>query len=202
LQTNPGVDLVYTDYFEIDDEGNTLGIKRFGDINERVLKWLGCGACFLYKAEVHVRNKGYNPATFLIEDYDFFLRASLHSKFIYLPVHDLYYYRHHESSLTGTLAPAVFDIQKFVMEKHIPVLIQHMSKRDIMLLYRKYAVYYAVYKNHSKKTSYYLGKLYSVSVGQTIITVAYIIFKKIATGISISLNVILTFFKLLFKPAR
>ena len=202
LEENVQTDLVYADYYEIDDEGKVIGIKKFGDINKSLLKWLGCGACFLYKAEVHFRNKGYNAATFLIEDYDFFLRASLHSKFFYLPVHELYYYRHHESSLTGTLAPAVFDIQKYVMEKHIPALLSHLSKRDTMLLYRKYAVYYAVYKNHSQKTNYYLAKLYSISAGQAFLTVGFIIFRKFITGISMSMNVFFTFFKLIFKPSQ
>ena len=88
------------------------------------------------------------------------------------------------------------------MEKLIPVLIPHLSRRDTMLLYRKYAVYYAVYKNHANKTNYYLGKLYSISAAQAFLTVGFIIFRKFITGLSMSVNVVFTFVKLIFKPSQ
>ncbi|MEX0636020.1 MAG: glycosyltransferase family 2 protein, partial [Ferruginibacter sp.] len=78
-----GKDLVYAEYKIIDDLGEFVGYKYLGNINESFIKWLGCGACFLYKKEVHERNNGYDPSTFLIEDYDFLLRAYLHTSFEY-----------------------------------------------------------------------------------------------------------------------
>jgi len=197
LEQQPETDLVYTDYYEIDDGDRVLGIKEFGDINESVVTWQGCGACFLYKAEVHARNKGYNVSTFLIEDYDFFLRASLHSRFYYYKVHNLYYYRHHAASLTGTMASAVFDIQKIVVERQLPRLVQHISRKDVLLFYRKYTVYYAVYKNNLAKMQYYLGLLYAMSPRQAFITVCYIMALKTAYLFKVSFSLIIHLLKLL-----
>ncbi len=75
ITASKDIDLVYSNYMTIDDEGKVSGKVELGDINESFMLWKGCGACFLYKAHVHQQNKGYNPSTFLIEDYDFFLRA-------------------------------------------------------------------------------------------------------------------------------
>jgi glycosyltransferase involved in cell wall biosynthesis len=198
LERQPETDLVYTDYFEIDDEDRVLGVKTFGDINESIVNWKGCGACFLYKAEVHARNKGYEVSAFLIEDYDFFLRASMHSRFYYHKVHNLYYYRQHAASLTGTMASAVNDIQKIVVERQLPKLVQHISKKDEMLYYRKYTVYYAVYKNNTRKIKYYLGKLYAMSPSQAFITVGYVIAMKIAALFQVSFSIVIDLLKLLF----
>ncbi len=198
LEQQPDTDLVYADYYEVNDEDQITGVKHFGDINESIVKWEGCGACFLYKEAVHTRNKGYNVSTFLIEDYDFFLRASLHSKFHYLPVHDLYYYRHHAASLTGTMATAVMDIQKIVVERQLPLLVQHISKQDQMLFYRKYTVYYALYKNNTYKVKHYLGKLYAMSRAQAFITVGYVILMKTGQLFKVSFSILISLLQLLF----
>lgn len=198
LERQPQTDLVYTDYYQVDDNNRIVGIKEFGDINKSRVTWDGCGACFLYRPEVHWRNKGYNVSAFLIEDYDFFLRASLHSKFYYYKVHDLYYYRHHEASLTSTMAGAVFDLQKIVVERQLPLLVQHASKQDVILYYRKYTVYYAVYKNNIPKVKYYLGKLYSMSRSQAWVTVAYVIALKTANLFKVSFSITGGLLKLLF----
>ncbi len=188
------IDLVYCNYMLIDKTGNVTGKKEFGDINESFMKWEGCGACFLYKKEVHERNKGYDPSTFLIEDYDFFLRAFLHSKFQYLNRADLYFYRIHSESLTGTMSSAVFEIQKIMVEKKMSLLLPKLSENDKMLLYRKYTVYYAVLKNNIYKSSYYLKLLFSKSKFQALATVSYIAVKKITT---IFIIIPVLFFKLI-----
>lgn len=185
LEEKPDIDLVYCDYIQVDDDNKHVGIMRFNDINQSIIGWEGCGACFLYKREVHIRNKGYNVSAFLIEDYDFFLRAFMHSKFYYLPEYDVYYYRVHGASLTGTMASAVQDLQKIVVEKQLPVLVQHVSRRDEMLLYRKYAVYYAVFKENAPKMQYYLRKLYRMAPSQAFISLGYITFRKIKGAIVI-----------------
>jgi glycosyltransferase involved in cell wall biosynthesis len=60
------------------------------------------GACFLYKKQVFTRNKGYNESLHTVEDYDFWLRALLHSSYVFVK-QDLYKYRLHESSLTNQI---------------------------------------------------------------------------------------------------
>jgi glycosyltransferase involved in cell wall biosynthesis len=60
------------------------------------------GASFLYSKEVFTRNKGYGEELHMVEDYDFWLRSSLHSSFIYIP-EVLYSYRIHKESLTAQI---------------------------------------------------------------------------------------------------
>lgn len=193
-----GHDLIYADYKIIDDDGNFVADKQLGDINQSFIKWLGCGACFLYKKEVDHRNNGYDPSTFLIEDYDFFLRAFFHSSFEYLPQQDLYFYRHHGGSLTASMSDSVFEMQKIFVEKKMPLLLTKLSKQDRVLLFRKYAVYNALYKNNADKSYYYLAQLQQLSTAQAFITVTYIAVKKAISWFRIVPFLFFSFFKLLF----
>src|SRR5690606_33082243 len=61
------------------------------------------GACFLYRSEVFHRNNGYNENFFLVEDYDFWLRAMIHSKFSHIS-ESLYFYRKHDNTLTAQIS--------------------------------------------------------------------------------------------------
>jgi glycosyltransferase involved in cell wall biosynthesis len=183
LQARPEIDLVYCDYMRVDDANKEVGVFRMNDINQSFIGWEGCGACFLYKREVHFRNKGYNVSAFLIEDYDFFIRAFMHSKFLYMPEYDVYYYRVHDASLTGTMASAVNDLQKIVVERQLPQLVKHVSKRDEMLLYRKYALYYGIFKENIPKMQYYTKLLYKMSPAQAFISLAYLTVRKIKGAI-------------------
>ena len=202
ITSHQNIDLVYTDYFTIDDSDQVTGEMHFGDINQSFMEWKGCGACFLYHAEVHKKNNGYDPSTVLIEDYDFFLRAYLHSTFLYLKRSDLYYYRLHAASLTGTMSDAVFDIQKITVEKRIPILLPKLKGRDITLLYRKYTVYYSLFKNNNRKTAYFLELLYRQSVSQAILTIFYIAGKKMLQYFQVVPFLFYSFIRLLFKGGR
>jgi glycosyltransferase involved in cell wall biosynthesis len=94
-------DVVYSNFTLIDDKDQKIrdvtlpGVENliFGNV-------ISC--CFMYRKEVYQRNNGYNEAYFLIEDYDFWLRASIHSKF-YQINQSLYNYRKHEESLTNQI---------------------------------------------------------------------------------------------------
>lgn len=94
-------DIVYSNIFLIDNLGNKvrevslLGFENliFGNV---------IGSCFLYRRNVFEKNNGYNEALFLLEDYDFWLRAILHSKYFKLDQF-LYNYRKHEDSLTNQI---------------------------------------------------------------------------------------------------
>ena len=151
LGARPEVDLVYTDYYLVDEYDRVTGTRKFNNIYEGFTKWLGCGACFLYKSEIFFANKGYNPGAFLIEDYDFFMRAFLKFNFSYLPRFDLYFYREHESSLTSTQGDMVNDLAKVMIERQLTGLEKKLPPDQLMLLYRKFAVFNAVRKNNSKK---------------------------------------------------
>lgn len=92
-------DVVFSDFYLIDNEGDLIREVEYVNF-ENVIFGNFVGASFLYKKEVFQRNKGYNEHLFLVEDYDFWLRALIHSQFFHLKK-KLYYYRTHEDSLTN-----------------------------------------------------------------------------------------------------
>jgi hypothetical protein len=102
LQANPAVDIVYADLTVIDERGAPLGPGP-------VCPWAGpleqlpfrnvVGACFLYRRAVQERLGGYAEDLALVEDYDFWLRASVEFRLARLEK-DLYLYRWHPQSLT------------------------------------------------------------------------------------------------------
>lgn len=187
LTTNPETDLVYTDYYLVDEQDRVTGSRKFNNIYDGFTEWLGCGACFLYKSEIFFANKGYNPGAFLIEDYDFFMRAFLKFNFKYLPRYDLYYYREHESSLTSTQGDVVNDLAKIMIERQLPGLEKKLPPDQLMLLYRKFAVFNAVRKNNSKKYRLYLWKVWERSRWQAVVVVFYVPLMKLKYTVTVSL---------------
>jgi glycosyltransferase involved in cell wall biosynthesis len=197
LQSGQELGLVYSDYTIIDDAGSITGTRTFNNIYDGFANWLGCGACFLYKEEVYKANNGYNPSAFLIEDYDFFMRAFLKFQFKYHPSHALYYYREHASSLTSTQGDNVNYLSKMMVERQMPLFEQKLPKNQLALLYRKFAVFNAVQKNNTAKYALYLGKLWSISKKQTLITLCFVPLQKLWLSISVSANGLLQFVKLM-----
>jgi hypothetical protein len=64
---------------------------------------------------------GYDESTFLVEDYDFWLRASMH--FTLRTLHeDLHLYRFHEGTLTTQEKPQVLIVREAVLSRHLPHL--------------------------------------------------------------------------------
>ncbi|WP_367773695.1 glycosyltransferase [Flavobacterium sp. WC2421] len=96
------VDIAYGDMEIIDHNGQKVRDFVFLDF-ENIIFRNYIGNCFLYKKDVFERNKGYNENCFLVEDYDFWLRAISHSRFYQLRK-KLYQYRKHDSSLTHQIA--------------------------------------------------------------------------------------------------
>lgn len=93
------VDIVYSDYLIIDDENKLVAQSRLKEIEYLLFDGV-IGACFLYKKEVYSRNNGYNENLFLVEDYDFWLRALKHSYYFKIENPGYYFYRYHANSLT------------------------------------------------------------------------------------------------------
>lgn len=94
-------DVVYTDYSIIEASGE-FRRKVIHNKYSDILLGNIVGACFLYKREVFIRNGGYNENLYTVEDYDFWLRCHIHSKFYHLP-EDLYNYRSHRNSLSSLI---------------------------------------------------------------------------------------------------
>ncbi|OXA81463.1 Glycosyltransferase involved in cell wall bisynthesis [Flavobacterium aquidurense] len=94
-------DIVYSNIFLIDNFGNRIReVKLLGV--ENLIFGNVIGSCFLYRRNVFQKNKGYNETLFLVEDYDFWIRALLHSKYCKLDQF-LYNYRKHGDSLTNQI---------------------------------------------------------------------------------------------------
>ena len=108
LEGKPEIGLVYTDYLKVDGQGQYVRKRRARPVS-RLLRHNCIGPCFLYRARIAGQIGGYAEDLYLVEDYDFWLRASMHFRF--QPLHrDLYVCRRHTGSLTtkyrGRIAPA------------------------------------------------------------------------------------------------
>lgn len=202
LQTDEQTDLVYTDYSLVDGQDKVFGKRTFNNIYEGFTEWLGCGACFLYKAEIFAANRGYNPGAFLIEDYDFFMRAFLRFTFLYLPRYDLYYYREHDASLTSNQSDVVNDLAKMMIERQMDALEKKLPSGQLAMLYRKFAVFNAVRKNNARKYRLYLKKLAELSKMQVLITVLYVPLVKLKYVVTLSFAGWVALLRLLFAKTK
>jgi glycosyltransferase involved in cell wall biosynthesis len=98
LEANPDVDVVYAGYTFIDSDGNILG-RMTAPPPEELPYWNAVGACFLYRRSLHEILGNYDVTCFLVEDYEYWLRAVDSFRFHALQ-EDLYLYRVHDESLS------------------------------------------------------------------------------------------------------
>jgi glycosyltransferase involved in cell wall biosynthesis len=120
VETCPEIDVVYTDYTNIDDQGTELSRRSIGPTSG-LAAGNSIGASFLYRREVQEMLGGYAENLFLVEDYDFWLRAS--NRFRFEPLHeDLYLYRWHETSLTTQRASQIWLRHEELLASHLPHL--------------------------------------------------------------------------------
>lgn len=105
FKKRPDIDLVYSAYYELYQDGHTRLILA-GSPEELMVR-NSIGPSFMYKRKVYEEIGGYNPEEFLVEDYDYWLRSySRDFKFFRLD-DPLYYYRMYSRSLTATKGRAV-----------------------------------------------------------------------------------------------
>jgi glycosyltransferase involved in cell wall biosynthesis len=100
LKDNPDVDFVYSDLWEINDQGEI--IRKVLARDPKDLTQHNCvNACFLYQRKVYETLGDYNPEALLAEDFEYWLRVYCH--FQMKPYNKpLYYYRVHDKSLSAT----------------------------------------------------------------------------------------------------
>lgn len=95
-------DFAYSDYWlfsEEDAEGRPLNIhhdKLPGQL--QLEKGNHIGACFMYTRKVYEEVGEYDPELFLVEDYDYFLRAAQRFRFCHIS-QPLYYFRRDDDTL-------------------------------------------------------------------------------------------------------
>ena len=124
------VDLVCAPYFTIDNcdviTGERVVGKQTDVLIDNVVK-----ACFLYKKEVHEKLNGYNSALFLVEDYDFWIRAAFENFKFYQLIEKLYYYRFHDNSLTETRRNDISKALYNLLKDH-EVLFREKNKNEFL----------------------------------------------------------------------
>ena len=103
-------DFVYADYWlfsEQDEDGSPIAPQhdRLPDAL-RLEKGNHIGACFLYTRHLYEAVGDYDPELFLVEDYDYFLRAAKHFRFTHI-AEPLYYFRRDDDTLYVSRFPEV-----------------------------------------------------------------------------------------------
>ncbi len=95
-------DFVYADYYlfsELDENNKPTEAKRdYLPDMVQLEKGNHIGACFLYTRALYEKIGDYDPELFLVEDYDYFMRAAQHFTFCHLP-EALYYFRRDDNTL-------------------------------------------------------------------------------------------------------
>lgn len=95
-------DFVYADYYlfsETDAEGRPVAPQhdRLPD-QLQLAKGNHIGACFMYTRRLYDAVGEYDPELFLVEDYDYFIRAARQFRFAHIP-EALYYFRRDDNTL-------------------------------------------------------------------------------------------------------
>lgn len=162
LETNRHVGLVYSDYSNIDKDGNIISDEQLSDSD--VLPFTNCiGACFMYRKDVWRQIGEYDSSLFLAEDYDYWIR--IYKRFPIMHIcQNLYLYRCHENSLTETrkeqvkiqtwkvleknfffLYTTLGRKKRFLFLNHLLELANNMEKKDLLKKFYKLSLGYRFY---------------------------------------------------------
>jgi glycosyltransferase involved in cell wall biosynthesis len=152
LMNDQSIDFVYSNYIVIDPDDFMLFEVITGPEEEIFLK-NNIGACFLYKKELHQMLNGYDKKKFLVEDYDFWIRAYEKYKFKHI-AKELYYYRIHNSSLTAERKESIRAATIRLLEEHYQSIPVNNVKLQHDVLFT-IAQYYTKHKNYIKAFKYY-----------------------------------------------
>lgn len=110
--------VVYSSVYLIDDAGQRSGQRQAPPMSTLTHR-NAVGACFLYRREV--QGSGYREDLFLVEDYEFWLRASL--SFTMTPITALLYeYRVHAGSLTQQRQQTIAAAREKLLVSYLPRL--------------------------------------------------------------------------------
>lgn len=126
LENNPEIGLVYSDMDYVDASLNFIKEQR---LESDMLLYADCvGASFMYRMKVIDKVGEYEPNMFLVEDYDYWIRISKQFKVGHLNK-NLYIYRVHDNSLTGTRKKEINTQLYKLRKKHLDYLIMGVNDK-------------------------------------------------------------------------
>lgn len=131
LDAHPDCAVAHSDYTIIDPQGAVIGFVQT-DSGGGLLMGNRVGASFLYRREVDFALGGYDTMLFGAEDYDFWLRASAHYRFLHV-AEDLYLYRKHPRSLTNSRAGAIQTLITTVVLRAMPHTLTRSHRAEVLL---------------------------------------------------------------------
>lgn len=131
LEEDKHNDIVYCNYTVIDFEDYMICDIETGPAEKLPLE-NAIGACFLYRKEVHEGLEGYDAGKFLVEDYDFWLRAYWKYRFLHLEEAP-YYYRFHASSLTAERKKEIREASRRLRREHIDKIEDAVLREKVRL---------------------------------------------------------------------
>lgn len=159
LNDDSAVDIVYTDYYVIDAEGNVIFLNSVSEYT-RLVTGNCIGPCFLYRRAVQEHLRMYRVDAFLAEDLDFWLRASMHFRFKRLQ-QPLMYYRLHPGSLTSRRKEEILAVtERTIMEllPELPWATRQMKARGLLALALNMSRH-----GHYGRTATYLLRAYTLA---------------------------------------
>jgi glycosyltransferase involved in cell wall biosynthesis len=120
LKSNPATDIVCSDYTVIDTEGRVVKHHHTRSPDE-ILKGNCVGPCFLMRRSVFRDENRFDTEKFLVEDYDFWLKSSIHHE-ISKVEEDLYLYRTHPGSLSEQHGAKIQRLHHRLVREYLPKL--------------------------------------------------------------------------------
>jgi glycosyltransferase involved in cell wall biosynthesis len=152
LIRNPKLDIVYTNYIEVDENNTTIRIVTMPDYYNLV-EGNCIGACFLYKKMVFEKLNGYDNYLFLAEDYDFWIRASEFFKIDHLNVSP-YRYRLQPNSLTESYKEKIKKNAVLTQVKNLKIFSTYPVPFKTRL-YAKLSYYFGRQGDYQKSRQFY-----------------------------------------------
>jgi glycosyltransferase involved in cell wall biosynthesis len=132
LDAHPDVGVVYSALTLIDANDQPVGTRPTLPMRYLTFKNV-VGASFMYRRAVHEALNGYDEQLFLVEDYDFWLRASVRFKLMGLD-EDLYLARMHDQNLTISRKQEITLAREKLLLHHLPRL-TWATRKDRMEAY-------------------------------------------------------------------
>jgi glycosyltransferase involved in cell wall biosynthesis len=146
LREHPEVDFVYADSTVIDENGQPVAYWKANPPEELAHRNV-VNACFLYRRAVQERLGGYAEEWALVEDWEFWLRASMQFRLAALN-RDLYHYRQHAGSLTTQKRQQIHAAVVRMLDQHLPRMRVSRSVRG-----RSYLMIAALCRLHGRRAA-------------------------------------------------